>query len=402
MKRIKLLKLLAVATLLCSCDLNNVYEDPQETLMQGNNVSVGFPDADDEFEDYTFTVRGESANFLVTVSKSDTRAITITIEDNTYKAHVNYIYPPSGYEVIFPEKAVNASQAVNVIKNDLDSTDIPDIMEFAFYLTDESAAEDDSLSPIVGKYFMIDSTGALREIDIFDKTITSGTVRQSYLDRVRLNHTQPDRFIYEISVSDTVDEDGVLLPAQERVKIKTMVFDPIMERFIIDYEPIDTDNPLYFGYAWYSAANMCAQYFTVDLLPDFSYDDYIEIAQGDVGGYWFSTGRRFHSIEDLRKYAGGVFTDNLAVKFINDAPQSYFEYKGRVYSKDSVMPYDPNKGILTFTNYEVTESTMIFRSRQETFDEYGNFTGYTDGGNFIISTLGGNYWKVMQYRFPYI
>ena len=26
----------------------------------------------------------------------------------------------------------------------------------------------------------------------------------------------------------------------------------------------------------------------------------------------------------------------------------------------------------------------------------------TDGGNFIISTLGGNYWKVMQYRFPYI
>ena len=50
---------------------------------------------------------------------------------------------------------------------------------------------------------MIDSTGALREIDIFDKTITSGTVRQSYLDRVRLNHTQPDRFIYVVGLSRT-------------------------------------------------------------------------------------------------------------------------------------------------------------------------------------------------------
>lgn len=62
---------------------------------------------------------------------------------------------------------------------------------------------------------------------------------------------------------------------------------------------------------------------------------------------------------------------------------------------------DSTLGMLTFSGMEITEDRMTFRSRQEKYDESGNYSGYTDGGVFVIIRDAEKGWRVSTYRFPY-
>jgi hypothetical protein len=80
------------------------------------------------------------------------------------------------------------------------------------------------------------------------------------------------------------------------------------------------------------------------------------------------------------------------------------KYPDYIYD-DSILndaEYVLNKEVFTLATFLDVIWYTARGGRTTTFDEYGNFSGYTDGGNFVISTLGGKDWKVMQYAYPYV
>ena len=110
---------------------------------------------------------------------------------------------------------------------------------------------------------------------------------------------------------------------------------------------------------------------------------------------------RFDSVKDLKKYLKSIFTSKTAERIFAAAPQRYTDINGELYGIAGDGGYDFTLGTLTFSDVSVTEDRMVFRSRQEKFDETGNFTGYTDGGNFVIERCEDGLWRVSEYRYPY-
>lgn len=382
-----------LALILCGCMGGSPGSTGSALLTADIKPRYTYTDSTAPFEYYSFNFSAEERGYIVSVRPSE-KGAQLVVEDNAYRITSYEITPPEGYRVLFPDKAVNSAQAVNIIRNDLNDTVTSDLMEFSYI--SETAEKD-----IIGQYYTIDRDGGLKAIEIFDRTVYGGS-HSACLDRVHLNHTEPEKFIYEITVGDFMGEDGKLIPPSDRVSIKTMTYDPIQYRMMITEEPITPANPLYFGYAYQAAANAAAQYFTVELMPGLNRSEYIEVTNNDDTEFYYSTNSRFRSMDELRKFLDSVFTSTLTSRLVTEAPQNYIDYHGKLWSKDSVREYNTSYGMITFTNFEVSERSMLFRSRQETYDENGNFTGYTDGGNFIISSLGNDDWRVVQYRFPYL
>ncbi len=357
-----------------------------------------YSDTASPFESYSFNLSGEKNNYIATVSSDGKGGMKCVLENSDFETEEFFFSPPEGYSCILPESSANADRAVNVIRNDFDDTPIPDLIEVMF-------SKDDGKGGTLNaaKYFAPDNEGKLREIVIYDKTGETGTVISRYLDRIHPNHTEADKFIYEITVGDYTDDEGHLLTPEERVGIKTIAYDPMQFRFVIDYEMIHESNPLYFGYAYLAAANTAARYMTVELMPGFDRSDHIEMT--DENGetvFYYSTGSKLKSMKNLRDTLCTVFSSTFADRLIENAPQCYIEKNGKLYSRENTLSPDTSYGILTFTDTEISKNSMLFRSRQEKYSESGSFTGYTDGGNFVISATPSGRWYVTEYRFPYL
>ncbi len=400
---------LLAAVLFSSCtEENEEVTDSQssvssETSQTVSEVTEGQPEP---FSEYTFEMRGAAENYMLILRHGEfDDELSVTIENNRYESKEFVITAPSGYNVVYPYDQENASQIVNVIKNDIDDTYIPDIMQVNFAIS-ESELDNSPENTLynISRMYMIDSDGELREIAVVDGEDEEETV-SDYLDRTSFYHTEPARFIYEITVDDTnlYNENGGLRPVEERVTIRTMTFEPEKLRIVMGFEEITEADPLYFGYAYWAAANLAAQNFTVSAFNISDFDNYIEEKNDDeTSVYYFKIDDpRFDSTDDLITYLETVFAPTTAQRIFTEAPQKYKDIDGELYGIAGDGIYDRTLGTLTFSGMEITDSRMLFRSRQEKYDEYGNFTGYTDGGNFVIAKQEDGSWKVIQYRYPY-
>ena len=230
-----------------------------------------------------------------------------------------------------------------------------------------------------------------------DYVITS---RQAY----RLFGT-PERGDVIVFKTDLYDENGDPRPIESRVKIKTLKFEYNVPRMVSGYEEITEDNTLYFGYACWAAANSAAQYFTMTAFNISDWENYVEMPRSDdntASDYYFKIDdSRFDTVKDLKKYLKSIFIPKTAERIFAAAPQRYTDINGELYGIAGDGGYDFTLGTLTFSDVSVTEDRMVFRSRQEKFDETGNFTGYTDGGNFVIERCEDGLWRVSEYRYPY-
>ena len=139
-------------------------------------------------------------------------------------------------------------------------------MQFTFDITQEELDKaGDNAVYCVSRMYTVDRDGELREINVVSSEDSDGdgeaeeTVHD-YIDRTQLYHSEPDKFIYEITVDDSnlYDENGDPRPIESRVKIKTLKFEPDVPRMVEGYEDISEDDPLYFGYACWAAANSCS------------------------------------------------------------------------------------------------------------------------------------------------
>lgn len=392
----KIIAAVIAAMVLTSCNKatapenENVYTDPAVI----NTMS--FPTGTEPFSRDIFRFSGTNGEYIVTVSPSDT-GILVGIEDSTFHRRETEILPPAGYIPYFPEFQINAEYAVNVIRNDLTNEKMPDLMQFSFMLENTSA--DAPLN--ISTFYTIDDSGELAEISLFDTTVEKGKRSHiDYLDRIQLNHTEPDKFIYEISVDDTniYDEEGRFIPVEGRVKIKLLVFDKRSLTMKIVRREISESDPLYFGYAYWAAANTAAEYFTVSLFPE---TDYNIQEETEDGTYFRVRSERFPDLSSLYKNLLTIFSNDTAASLYADAPQKYRDINGKLYTLDRTVSPDTALGTLTFTDMYVTDTTMLFYSRQVKYDSDGNFEAYTDGGNFIISCRESDYWKIIGYRYPY-
>ncbi len=410
--------LIAAALLLCGCSGDKGKEIAETSLpSDGTSVSAGetAPEAPPEpFSGYSFELRGAAENYLITVKTGEyPDEIAVTVENNRYETRDFVITAPTGYTPSFPYDQSYASSAVKIIKNDIDDTYIPDIMQFTFDITQEELDKSQgSAIYSVSRMYTVDKDGELREINMISAEDADGDGEteetiHDYLDRTQLYHSEPDKFIYEITVDDSnlYDENGEPRPIESRVKIKTLKFDYSVPCLVADYEDITEDNTLYFGYACWAAANSAAQYFTMTTFNISDWENYVEMPRPEdssASDYYFRIDdSRFETVKDLKKYLKSIFTPKTAERIFAAAPQRYTDINGELYGIAGDGGYDFTLGTLTFSDVSVTSDRMVFRSRQEKFDETGNFTGYTDGGNFVIERCEDGLWRVSEYRYPY-
>ena len=413
------LSLAAAAILLGGCTGKNEEQETAGTSIPSNGTVLPTEETSTEtvpepFSGYSFELRGAAENYLMTVKPGEyPDEIAVTVENNRYETRDFVITAPTGYEPSFPYDQSVASSAVKIITNDIDDTYIPDIMQFNFDITQEELDKSgDNAVYCVSRMYTVDRDGELREINVVSSEDSDGdgeaeeTVHD-YIDRTQLYHSEPDKFIYEITVddSDLYDEYGDPRPIESRVKIKTLKFEYNVPRMVADYEEITEENTLYFGYACWAAANSAAQYFTMTAFNISDWENYVEMPRSDdntASDYYFKIDdSRFDTVKDLKKYLKSIFTTKTAERIFAAAPQRYTDINGELYGIAGDGRYDFTLGTLTFSDVSVTEGRMVFRSRQEKFDETGNFTGYTDGGNFVIERCEDGLWRVSEYRYPY-
>ena len=367
--------------------------------------------AEAPFTEYSLKLRGETENYMIIIRRGEhENEISVTVENNRYQSREFIITAPYGYDVYLPYSSADASTVVRLIANDIDDTPIPDILQFTFYLSEYgagSASDEPEPAYSVSRMYTVDETGELREIRIVTPGDPENEIPETvhdYLDKTQLYHTEPQKFIYEISVDGSVfDENGQVRPIERRVKIRTMTFDYENSRLILGSEKISEENPLYFGYAYWAAANYAAQNFIISSFNVSDFDNFVEKTspEGVVEYYFKINDSRFADTDDLLDYLNAVFSDTAARKIFSEAPQKYTDIGGELYGIVGDGSFDYSLGTLTFSGMEISEDRMLFRSRQEKYDEYGSFTGYTDGGNFVISRDEEGAWRVVQYRYPY-
>lgn len=415
----KYLSVMAAALMLCGCAVHEPSDDTAgNSASAGNSAVISDRRSDgtepDSFTGYSAEVTGAAENYVINIKQGEyPDEIFVSVENNLYETRDFVITAPSGYTPHFPYSQSLASGAVTIIGNDIDDTYIPDILQFSFDITQEELDKDpDNAVYSVSRLYMIDKDGELREISIAGSEDADGdgeaeTVSRDCLDRTRLYHSEPDKFIYEITVDDSnlYNENGEPRPIESRVKIKTLKFEPDVPRMTESYEDISEDDPLYFGYACWAAANSAAHYFTMTTFNISDWENYIEMPRPDdksASDYYFKIDdSRFGSVMDLKKYLKSIFTPETAERIFAAAPQRYTDINGELYGIAGDEGYDFTLGTLTFSDVTVSENKMIFLSRQEKYDESGKFTGYTDGGNFVIERCEDGLWRVSEYRYPY-
>lgn len=415
----KILAAFFAAVMLSSCSSSSAprNSDNNHASSAGDNLSETFSadiaDNTEPFSEYTLELRGTKENYMIIIGRGDyDDQISVTVENNRYESSSFIITAPSGYNFVFPYSQEDASSVVKVITNDISDEYIPDIMQFVFYINQEELdSNPDNTNYTVSKMYTVDDKGELREINIVFGEDTDGDgieeeIIPDFLSKVQLYHSEPDKFIYEIDVDDhnIYDGNGELKPIGERVRIRTLTFDYSVPGFVAGTEEISEDNPLYFGYAYWAAANSAAEYFTMTTFNISDWEHYIEktdTSDGSTEYYFKIDDSRFSCVNDLMNYLETIFTPTTASRIFSEAPQKYCDIDGELYGIAGDGGYDFTLGTLTFSDMEITEDKMIFRSRQEKYNDEGKYTGYTDGGNFVISKQNDGSWRVSQYRYPY-
>lgn len=380
-----------------------VYTEAPENLVVNNQYALTSAydgEAYNEpFSSYTYDFSVYGSNYMITVTPDETTTgLTLTVEDNNFGFSTFNVTPPSGYMVMLPYTQQQASQVCTIIKNEDGAA--PDLLKIDFYL---STFEDETLPYTVSRLYSI-MDNRLVEVEVYD-TIGEAEFpdvdedvfeHMEYIPDSYLYHTEPDTFMPEPIV--TADEDGNL-----RAKVITYKLnynDMTMRR---GYEDVTSvDNALYYGYAAHAIAGDIYKYFIATSLNVSDYENYVEIpvTGSETNQYFFKVDDpRFSTVEEFRAYVSRYFDSSLVSNMFLTAPQQYRDIDGELHTILGDGGMNPNLGKLTITNWEQDGSIITYHTKQETFDDNYMFTGYVDGGDFVIEVIDNSF-IVKEYRYP--
>lgn len=360
------------------------------------------------FTSYTFTYSDSQDNYLITLSTGEYLdiynngaqmlpvSVTLTCEDKSFSSQTFEATAPEGYYVGLPYSANGAYTACTIIKNDIDSTPVPDLIQLDFWLYD--CSENDDRPYYVSKFYTVHE-GKLSEVKMIDNTKQEGEILP-YCP-VDMLHTEPLKLM-EVPVPE-VTKDGVSL------QIYTYTYDIAENTLTKNVEPPVQDNMLYFGYYYYYRAMEIAYYMNQTTFPAEDYENYIEteVASGDSTAtvmYFAVSDPRFSTYEELYNYMLTIFNQRITDDMLAAAPMQYKDFDGKLYGILGDGGYNINLGPVTFTGYEISEDgqTITFHTRQLTRDDNGVETGYTDGGDFVLTANPDkNGYIITKFRYPY-
>jgi len=382
-----------------------VYTQPSESLVMNNQYALTSAydgEAYNEpFSSYTYDFSVYGSNYMITVTPDETTTgLTLTVEDNQFGFSTFSVTPPNGYMVMLPYTQQQASQVCTVIKSHDGDTAVPDLLKIDFYL---SSFENESLPYTVSRLYSI-MDNRLVEVEVYD-TIGDAEFpdvnedvfeRMEYIPDSYLYQTENDTFMPEPIVA--ADEDGTL-----RAKVVTYKInynDMTMRR---GYEDITSvDNALYYGYATHAIAGDIYKYFIATSLNVSDYENYVEIqdTNSENNQYFFKVDDpRFSTVDEFKAYVGRYFDEKLVNNMFLTAPQQYRDIDGVLHTILGDGGMNPNLGKLTITGWVQDGSTITYQTQQETFDDNYEFTGYVDGGNFVIEITDSGF-IVKEYRYP--
>ena len=379
-------------------------EAPESLVMNNQYALTSAYDGEaynEPFSSYTYDFSVYGSNYMITVTPDETTTgLTLTVEDNQFGFSTFNVSPPSGYMVMLPYTQQQASQVCTVIRSDAYGASVPDLLKIDFYL---STFEDETLPYTVSKLYSI-LNNRLVEVEVYD-TIGDAEFpdmdedvfeRMDYIPDSNLYHTENDTFMPEPVV--TADEDGTL-----RAKVVTYKLnynDMTMRR---GYEDITSvDNALYYGYAAHAIAGDIYKYFIATSLNVSDYENYVEIpdTNSETSQYFFKVDDpRFSTVDEFKAYVGKYFDAKLVSNMFLTAPQQYRDIDGVLHTIMGDGGMNPNLGKLTITDWEQNGSTITYHTQQETFDDNYDFTGYVDGGDFVIEITDSGF-IVKEYRYP--
>lgn len=360
------------------------------------------------FTSYTFTYSDSQDNYLITISPGKFTepeyegaatlplSVILTCEDKNFSSQTFEATAPEGYYVGLPYSANGAYTACTIIKNDIDSTPVPDLIQLDFWLYD--CSENDDRPYYVSKFYTVHE-GKLSEVKMIDNTKQEGEILP-YCP-VDMLHTEPLKLM-EVPVPE-VTKDGVSL------QIYTYTYDIAENTLTKNVEPPVQDNMLYFGYYYYYRAMEIAYYMNQTTFPAEDYENYIEteVASGDSTAtvmYFAVSDPRFSTYEELYNYMLTIFNQRITDDMLAAAPMQYKDFDGKLYGILGDGGYNINLGPVTFTGYEISEDgqTITFHTRQLTRDDNGVETGYTDGGDFVLTANPDkNGYIITKFRYPY-
>lgn len=376
----------------------------EAAVLSGEPVEEAEP-----FSSYTFTYSDSRDNYLITISPGEFTepeyegaatlplSVILTCEDKNFASQTFEAKAPEGYYIGLPYSANGAYTACNIIKNDIDSTPVPDLIQLDFWGHD--IKEDENRPYCVSKFYAVHE-GKLSEVKMIDNTKQEGEPLPYCPSE--MFHTEPLKLMEEPLPAE-VSKDGVSL------QIYTYTYDIENNTLTKNVEPPVQDNMLYFGYYYYYRAMEIAYYMNQTTLPVEDYENYIEteIANGDSTStvmYFAIADPRFSTYEELYNYLLTIFSQRITDDILAAAPMQYKDIDGKLYGILGDGGYNINLGPITFTGYELSEDgqSIIFHTRQLTKDDNGFETGYTDGGDFVLtSNPDTNGYIVTKFRYPY-
>ncbi len=388
-----------------AAEIVEVNTEPSESLVINNQYALTSAydgEAYNEpFSSYTYDFSVYGNNYMITVAPDETTTgLTLTVEDNQFGFSTFNVTPPSGYMVMLPYTQQQASQVCTVIRGGDGEVNVPDLLKIDFYL---STFEDETLPYTVSRLYSI-MDNRLVEVEVYD-TIGSAEFpdvdedvfeRMYYIPDSYLYRTESDTFMPEPIVA--ADENGTL-----RAKVITYKLnynDMTMRR---GYEDVTSvDNALYYGYAAHAIAGDIYKYFIATSLNVTDYENYVEIpdTNSESSQYFFKVDDpRFSTVDEFKEYVGKYFDKELVNNMFLTAPQQYRDIDGALHTILGDGGMNPNLGKLTITSWDQNGSIITYHTKQETFDDNYNFTGYVDGGDFVIEIVDNGF-VVKEYRYP--
>ncbi len=376
----------------------------EAAVLSGEPVEEAEP-----FSSYTFTYSDSRDNYLITISPGEFTepeyegsatlplSVILTCEDKNFASQTFEAKAPEGYYIGLPYSANGAYTACSIIRNDIDATPVPELIQLDFWGHD--IKEDENRPYCVSKFYAVHE-GKLSEVKMIDNTKQEGEPLPYCPSE--MFHTEPLKLMEEPLPAE-VSKDGVSL------QIYTYTYDIENNTLTKNVEPPVQDNMLYFGYYYYYRAMEIAYYMNQTTLPVEDYENYVEteIANGDSTStvmYFAIADPRFSTYEELYNYLLTIFSQRITDDILAAAPMQYKDIDGKLYGILGDGGYNINLGPITFTGYELSEDgqSIIFHTRQLTRDDNGFETGYTDGGDFVLtSNPDTNGYIVTKFRYPY-
>ena len=104
----------------------------------------------------------------------------------------------------------------------------------------------------------------------------------------------------------------------------------------------------------------------------------------------------------MKEFTRKYFSEKLVTDMFLNAPQKYRDIDGSLYTIVGDGGVDFTLGQITITDYSENGNEITYHTKQEKFNDDGDFVDFIDGGDFVIERDPSNdTFKVTKYTLRY-